>query len=69
MTTDVTATMRSATGVRVSLTPAAESLIRVRIVALPDAVVGSLKPAAVTGTWVGDGAHVDLGKAVLKVIG
>jgi hypothetical protein len=68
-TTDVTAAMRSTTGLRVHLTPSSETLIRVRIVASPDATVGSLKPAAVTGTWVGDGAHVDLAKAVLKVTG
>jgi hypothetical protein len=67
--TDVTATMRSATGLRVTLAPAAARLIRVRIVALPDAVVGSSKPARVTGTWVGDGPHVDAARAVLKVTG
>jgi hypothetical protein len=55
-TTDITANVRSATGLRAILTPSAEELIRVRIVALPDAVVGPLNPAAVTGTWIGDGA-------------
>ena len=67
-TTNVTTVMRSSTGLRVSLAPGRSKLIRVRIKVLSTAVIGSLKPATVSGVWSGDGTRTDVAKAVVKVI-
>jgi len=67
-TTNVTTAMRSSTGLRVSLAPGRSKLIRVRIKVLSTAVIGSMKPATVSGVWSGDGTRTDVAKAVVKVI-
>jgi hypothetical protein len=51
----------------VSLDPAAYKLVTVKITVRRTAKVGSLKPAMVTSTWVGDTGRTDAVKAVVKV--
>jgi hypothetical protein len=65
--TNITSSMRSRTGWRVTLPPGGTSLVRVVITVAKTAKPGSLKVAAVTARWTGDGVRVDRTRAVLKV--
>lgn len=64
---EVTAAMRSASGLRVALKPGAQRLVVVRLKILRSAAVGTRKPVSVSGTWTGDVTRVDLVRAVVRV--
>lgn len=65
---NVTSAMRSRAGLRATLRPGAFKLVKVRIKVLRGADYGSRKVAKVRGVWTGDGARVDVVKAVVKVV-
>lgn len=67
-TTDITTSMRSTTGWKVTLKPGAHQLVKVKIGILRTATYGSLKPARVSASWAGDGTRTDSVKAVVKVV-
>jgi hypothetical protein len=67
-TANITNALRSPAGWNVSLDPSAYTLVTVKVTIRRTAKVGSLKPAMVTSTWVGDSARTDAVKAVVKVV-
>jgi hypothetical protein len=64
---NITAAMRSTTGWKLTLRPGTFRRVTVQIRVKPGAAIGSLKPARVTGKWVGDSVRKDVVKAVVKV--
>lgn len=67
-TTDVTDALRSRVGLRLSLAPRGYKALTVRLTPTRSAAAGSLKPAAVTATWRGDGTRSDTVRAVARVV-
>jgi hypothetical protein len=66
--TNVTAAMRSAAGLTFQLQPDEFRQVRVETTVGPRAAIGSLKPAAITGTWAGDGTRIDRVRTVVEVV-
>jgi hypothetical protein len=64
----VTASMRSAAGLRVTLAPGASMVVRIQVRVHRRASIGSLKPATVSARWTGDGTRTDVAKAVVKIV-
>ena len=52
-TTNITTSMRSTTGWKVTLKPGAQQLVKVKIGILRTATYGSVKPARVSASWAG----------------
>jgi hypothetical protein len=66
--TNITRRMRSADGVRFRIGRRGNRTIAVRITVGARAVVGSIKPGAVTATWTGDGSRRDRVRAQVRVL-
>jgi predicted extracellular nuclease len=66
--TDVTAAVRSANGLSVTLNPGAFKQLAVVVKVLAGAAIGSRKSATVTALWRGDGTRTDVVKAVVRVV-
>jgi hypothetical protein len=65
---DVTGSLRSREGRRIRMGPGLYTSFEVRVTPRSSAAVGSVKPAAVTASWRGDGTRVDVVRAVVKVV-
>jgi hypothetical protein len=65
--TNITAAMRSTAGWKLTLRPGGSRRVTVQIRVKATAGIGTLKPARVTGKWVGDSVRKDVVKAVVKV--
>lgn len=66
-TENVTPAMRSAGGLKGRLGPGAYKTLEVRVTVRAGAAIGSVKVAAVTATWTGDGTRRDRVRAAVKV--
>lgn len=65
---NVTAAMRSSVGLTFQLRPDEFRQVRVETTVGPLAAIGSLKRAAVTGSWTGDGTRIDRVRTVVQVV-